>query len=608
MDSGQEIRLGTERALFLLAERRSETAFDDLLSYASEVCLSSTPQYLKEGEVSKYDTLPQELSLVQSLGARSLAALIETADGIHTPRPEDHKGYHVSELIEHPDGFSTKMNMRILENAERFGQALIDESFAILGKDANLWVEKLRTATTEQEEMEVIYWLDLRLATICERSRSESSAEDEAAHFYPPYRISPKFIGTYPKPNVQPSCLSASIIATSFLERAGMPTLHAGVMTPAADIGSHLLEDITRLVVSRHKDTPPENNDAASLYLAPLVSYYKKWQQRPLAQHGAVYTRLPATGWVQVDAYSDATHRVFNEEATQLDALEGQLKEWKDSVPNLEFSTALNPDRGMRVFGADYASLSALLATYEYDNDPELLQKIDGILKEIPDESYGAYLYDTCLPLLLDLKYREKGDTLQEAVFTETIKEAEKYEVNRTGGADSRLLRIFDNALRDFVRWGETPEEFIQLCRDDPHYRTRRARDLLTLPSMMAIYNAQLTAQTDRGFMHLSVDIGNPAMRIGLASLSDFSIYDDNPLPASFWTTHWPGTASVLENIENPPASMADWALVFNNLLWREMHPFTSSSNYDKVSSFLLAERGDKDYGSQEEGSGQADR
>src|SRR5690606_21858595 len=120
---------------------------------------------------------------------------------------------------------------------------------------------------------------------ISNKSRGNSSVEDESAHFYPPHRISPKFIGSYPTPNVQPSCLSASIIAASFFERAGKPVLHGGVTTPGNEAGTELLLYTLRKIAERNTGSTMQNTDPQLYALATTVKAASEWIKRPLAQH-----------------------------------------------------------------------------------------------------------------------------------------------------------------------------------------------------------------------------------------------------------------------------------------------------------------------------------
>lgn len=600
MDYEAEVARGTERALFLLSEKRGEAVFNDLLAYATDACLVHPPEYLAPTETSKYDDLSPEDKLVQRIGARSLATLLEMSDGLHGAIQDDSAKFHVSELLTAPRGFSDIANNRVLENAERFGQALINESFAILGKDAPLWVEKLQAAKTEDEEMAVINWLDHRIYSISNRGRSESSAEDEKEHFYPPYRISPKFTGNYPDIDVQPSCLSASIMATSFFQKAGKPTLHAGVTTPAHETGADLLVGMIQYISNRDKDTLYQGADIQAETLIPLARSSQVWRQRPLAQHGAVYTKL-SSGWVQFDAYNNATGRLFREENEHLNALYEKLTTWKDIVPNLEFSTAPLPNRDMQLVGVESGPLSFTLASFEYEDTAGLISRIDEALKTIPEESYNRYLYETCLMPLIDIQHFKSQNDEQKVSSLHVLEEAQQYTLQENGQYDSRMQRIFDKALQEFIRWKDTPEQFIERCATDPHYRARRAEDFLIIPSMMAVFNAQLSAQKDLGYGHLAVDIGNPAMRIGLTTLGDFARYDGHPLPAWFWITHQAGSVPIIENIDNPSSSLYDRAVLFNSLLWQQSHPFTSRHNYDKITSFLLDNRKDLSDGDEQE-------
>lgn len=590
MTEKDPVNKGTESAFFLLAQKRSELVFNELLEYATEACLSNPPAYLQPGEMSTYASPEVENQIIQNIGARGLSTVLELKEDIHPLRKEDSgKRFHMSDVVAMADRFSSETNLRVLENAERFGQALIDESFAILGKDAYAWAEKLKRSTSQEEDLEVMDWLDNRIVTIANKSRSESSTEDEEAHFFPPFRISPKFIGTFPNVEIQPSCLSTSIIATSFFERAGKPALHAGVTGPANETGSILLLETLKVVAKKEADSNDPGKEAQSRVLMPLAKASKDWINRPLAQHAAVYTKL-SSGWHQFDAYGGATEYLLDEENAHIEQLYTTLNEWRNVLPNLEFSTTVLPNIDMQILSSEFADLSFALTEYEYPDKESLVKKIAVALETIPDESYSYYLYDTCLKPLIDsdtYPVADPEDEEMKLIIRALFEKAEIFQPMSNGSYDSRLFRLFENALREHIRWGDSPEEFIERCRSDPEYRLRRAEDFLRVPAVMAIFNAQLIAQSDKGFSHLAIDIGNPAMRIGLSTLSDFALYDGYPLPASFWTTHWPGAVSVIENLNNPPTSTDDTNLLYNTLLSKIFHPFASSHNYDKISSFL---------------------
>lgn len=587
METTDPVVKGTEQALFLLTQKRSEAVFNDLLEYATDACLRNPPSYLLENEPSRYEATSTEDIIVQQLGARSLSTVLEIRDGLHAADRFEH--FHISELLEEPKYFSDSANIRILENAERFGQALIKESFAILGQDAHKWVNKLKNATTEDDEVKVINWLNARIQTICDRSRSSTSDEDEAAHFYPPYRISPKLIGSYPKPDVQPSCLSASIMAVGFFERAGKSVLHAGVTSPANNSATELLRFILNKV------------EAPGAQLARLRQATDNWVSRPLAQHGAVYVKL-SKNWAQFDPYGDATFILTDKEKAHLDAVQNNLSGWNNVLPNLEFSTSTTTDRDVALVTDDTALLALTLLEYAYPNTEEVVDTIAGKLEKIPRESYMSYLYDVTTRILLNSKYHnliKESDEEGVEQLQSALQQADTPALQKNGMYDSTLRAAFEKVVQKFVEWDEGLESFISRCTSDPAYRHRRAEDLLHIPQFMAIAIAQERVRNDRGYSHLSVDLGNPAMRVGLATLSDFALYDNYPLPASFWITHWPGAVSLIENLDNPPASRSDATLTFNGLLSKLVHPFTSTHNYDKVNSFLST------YGRREENGNQ---
>lgn len=593
MSSESDIQMGTERALFLLAEKRSEAVFNELLDYASETCLKNPPRFLQEGDTSQYDTGSTEDILIQKYGARALATLIEAAHGVHDEQKPDDK-FHVSELITSPMDFGTPSNNRILENVALFGQKLIDESLAVIGPDTAKWIDKLRHAATFEDELKVIVWLDERLQTICMKSRRESSEDDERTHFYPPFRISPKFIGEYPNIAVQPSCLSASIMTTAFFEKAGIRTLHCGVTTPGREVGNDLLMNTLGITQRRNDHIDYEGIHLRDDTLAPLLVGSVAWSQRPSAQHGAVYARL-SSGWWQVDSYGDATYLLSKQETEHLDTIHTDLDDWKHIVPNLEFASRTETNPHQQLLDADNAELIVTLALCEHTHEPELVRHISDALSTIPEESYISYLFENYLMPLLDAQYiKMLNDDDARVRFTSIIEESMQTYFNESFDTPLRLL--FESALNEFIRWKDSPEVFIKRCATDEQYRRRRAEDFMQITSVMAILGAKQSAIKSAGYAHLSVDIGNPAMRIGLATLSDFARYDEHPLPPSFWISHWPGSVSVQENIDNPPANDIDKVLLFNTALWHEAHPFTTMRNYDKITSFLSTTKKELDH------------
>lgn len=592
MERENPVSEGIEQALALFSEKTDLVAFDNLLSYATNACLDKKPEYLTLGEESKHEPKSQEHKVIHNAGARALRTLIEFELGHFDRHKDSHDTPHsprVNEALAEPYAFSGVADNRILENTERFGRALIDQSFAILGSGAETKAHELRNATTTEDQIAAIRWLSNRLTAMSKKDTLRTS-DDESQKFYPPYRLSPKIIGTYPNINVSPSCLASSIIATSFFEKANIPVLQASVNATAADGPGYYLSEA--LYAAQSQSITPGQREA----VGKLAEQTDAWIHRETARHAAVYIRLHDT-WMQFDPLLGATVVLSQEEYTaKLDKLKQTLDNWLPVMPNLELSLGLVSMGGF-MGSNEYCPLSAalLFSDKEPSSNPQAI--VDSVFDNLPDESSISHLYESFFIPILNNNYEM---TPESAI----VKSLELYEPDKQDEQEYLMYTLFEHCFRKYVLWESSWEEFTKRIAIDPEYKQRRIEDFLGLPTMVGILAAKRGADLrERASCHPNVDVGSPAMRVGMSVLSDFAQYDNHPLSINFWMKHWAGDAAVYESLHIPPENPYDAGLLFNNILLQAEGPVANMSNHDMIMEFLHTHDKGVINGNQEEGS-----
>jgi len=606
MSSERLLHHKTESALQRLGEMHAKIRFDELLEYATEVCLKSPPEYTPLPK----DSLNSETNLVASLGLRGLRSAIELSEGYiaieyfdseeEASKPEDINEFQqrvrmdlASPMI-YPETWSDSLDSDIIDKVRVFGERLISEALVVLGADVYIKVDELKNAQTVDEQMAVLNWLDRRLRKMTDVSDSSESDEPDR-HFYHPARLSPKFIGVYPEHTMRPTCLSVSIIAASFFEKAGLNVLHAGVnesgnektVSSGIFLTSMMLETYEKKY-DIHFSDPAKT--AINKLLGNLISTYK----REDAQHAATYVQLLDGRWGQFDPNYEATLLVEEKDSNkELSKTYSLLKEFETTAPGLEITTMLPGFMDAaeileNIFDKQVPTVTAGLR----DTAREVLTKLD-------DESAPQEIFNHCVEAF----YKFSVDSPNLEIFQKIALGVDI--ISRYSDKQESLIQnTFYLMFERYVLWGDSLEVFLNRIKTDESYLHNRIEDIVALPFMTAIAIAKSEAEeATPWYTHHKLDVGLPATRIGFAVLSDFAAYDDDSeIPDSFWMSYWAGNVSVMEHLQQKPFSDSAYNLTYTNAAYYDIHPFTSNKNYEIIKSFLAANREESTDGRSKQG------
>lgn len=594
LSGGREApRKNTEVEIFTneLRRKRDELLaplyFQELLEFAQDTCLSG-PEAPIPARVHSDESL-----IVAALGSRGLKTALEIeVEALEVPEStkqyENEENEATSERIfttaspiKFPDVFSGSVDYDILAAAENFGNQLIRESFKTLGHDAYEKADAFKNASSAEEQMEIILWLERRLRVMI-TEKGEPSDTPEQEHYHPA-QLSPKFIGVYPNNPIPPTCLSVSIIATSFFKRAGVKEiLHGDVVRTSiedAAVGAAVLVGVVR---DLSRSLGITISEPAQVSLNKMHEQVEDYLYRPAAHHAAVYARLIDGSWAQFDSnYRTSVHLEPSNYDSNLDEHWFALNGLAATAPNIELTAKL--------YGPDFLDIPSALYYVLEKHTPETIQAFRGAvrakLETLSDEPLGEAMYEIVSNYFFDSDESQPDELL--AFINNHLKE--QVVVDNSGYKEGFLRNVFYYVFEKYVLWNETPDIVQARLEDDPQYRERRIEDIVALPFLMSIvlskdYFINLFSEKTP---HRILELGRPEQRIGLAVLSDFASHTNSPLSASFWLSHWPGNVAAVENLERGSSSDAEDSILFNNLVYQSIHPLTSLRNKDIIQKFI---------------------
>lgn len=573
-----------EEALVERGLARAE--FRTLSGLVENICLSAP---LPEAKLRERDDTRK---LIDALGVRGLRAALELTVSEDTFRPiPDERAITGTSPMKWHDLFSLERDDEVIEWAERFGTQLLEESYAVLGPDADAQVVRFQQATTAEEQVTVMEWLSTRLRAIARDPADDidttGMTEDEAMSLglmYHPIRLSPKAIGIYPDIRIPPTCLGVSIINASFLQRCGADMMHAGVMASAHQQD---LEEVI-MVQGRAIEEIEKYAGRTDITEALMRKAYALRQNLLFDRgfHAAVYAKLCDGTWYQLDPnYQSSTRIKYEPDVERLDAVYGSLHDFQSSAPGLEIATLL-PD----------GSLSNGVRT-KYFNDnleltPEWRRRAIDILTDDNDEAWVQRVYEFALERLLaveaDSEYIEAMLMNIEAA-TDILMFDDDSERANIASQDNYVADVLYGMIEDYLLGSESIDALRKRCRRDASYLARKVDDLWAMAHL-----AHVTAASggydvlDLGGTHYAVELGLPAARIGMAVLSDFALYMRASLPASFWLTEWSST--VPATTANPVReSISSQRLLHNTIGWIRNKDLYYFADYDKIAETTAA-------------------
>lgn len=571
------LEVGTEDAIYAAEQKVALLRFDELVDLASEVCLKQPLDLVNKPEITQPETELTSRTLIDQLGARGLRAAIElTGDYIgEALAPSDTQDEDVIRLdtpIKYPYLWEDGLDRGVVDKATAFGEALIAQSFKVLGQDAYEKADQLKKAQTVDEQMAHIMWLHHRL-DILAHDGMEDVQSDPFRHLYNPIRLSPKALGTYPNQRTQPTCLGVSILATSFLQRAGLNVLNAGVNIsgnekPISMTFALALDMQSQL--QRYNLTIPEPVKKAVDTFAQLT---RLTLGKDDAQHVATYTQLIDGQWAQIDPNYDATYIIKETVSGESLTKSAQsLNDFKAVAPNLELSAVL----------PGFETSSELVLNIIDMQDPAIIDSMRSAAQDlfdgVNDVSPQAILDKIVMPFFT-VSHGNNSLKYSQDLLIETDED----------DGENIVEFFFHRSFQRYVLWGEQFDAFTSRMQRDPSYRAERIDDVMRLPFMIGMSIAKDESEGGTPwFNHFMVDLGLPAARIGMAVLSDFALYTESELPGSFWMRNWPGNVAVLEHLDLERAGKKGPESKYqtNNLNYYRLHPFTSTKNRGIINEF----------------------
>jgi len=546
----------------------AEPAFNELVEFASEVCLQAPGRVAYHEAKLREATKPPTADelLIRKIGVWGLRTAQEIADNSDSftfdtgERKEDL--IHPDSPITNPQWYDLELKPEVQRKIEAFGRSILDETFICLGDGGLDKAQELRqlydtmkdrgeTVTAETPEykaaLDVANWLMKRVLAIA--TVHEDINQDV---FYHPVRLSPKFLGQFPDVGTYPTCLGLSVLISSFCEKAGIPYLHAGVAHSSSDDNRGIYSTALSQTPAHAKKRGITIPDQIQEQLNAIHDENQEHMFEDRGYHAAALIELLPGLWLQADPnfHSNIVY--------PLDADEPDISSVYERV---KAYSELNPAFEMMIDGRmlPVTFLVELLFNKRSraQRRPEWIQNWLTTADSISFES----LADTFV------KHYFFGPTKSErtAYFQENVIEATS--LLKTDNPEFvhettwENLDYLDYQAQDVIRKYVFPDaphssslkRSIERCRTDPAYLARRVEDLQLAPLLyrLKIMSEILFPESTPGDMssgHAYMEVGMPAYRIGASILSDFAVYCGDPLPASFWTTYWPSQISITEH------------------------------------------------------------
>lgn len=553
-------------------ELQDPMRFDALLALATETCLRDPNTFTaKLAERAAQEAPTEETRVLQTMGLWGLREAVEIE---HTPmgaqlgsmlKNRDSRILDSTDIMGSPDNFSGARDPEITRKIAAFGSALIEEAFACLGKSAEEMVERYRTGDNEAK-VTVLNWLTKRIDNIQELGDTPFSQMSNKEYFYHPIRLSPKAIGEFPEINVSASCLGMTILATAFLAKAGVRTLHAGVARSsdqqariaAADAGGEAI-----YLASTAGITLP---DTVHFKLMQMALHNMRSVVHDNGYHAAVYAHLEDDEWLEIDLnYHKLGNTVPSNSHLPFHELWDTLAEYAAHEPGLE------------IMYSDDFSLESISDFLRNSVEARLgsmpdVDAWEAWLQEAPDSLHLEDVARAAIdPAFFRPLHEDETEAGRRALIWEGINCRQRLQSDEEPSfGDKFFSREAQDVLAQYVfstTQGDLAAELARSKVDAAHRRTLaeglRAAPILMYSRLMGKI-AEASLNNEYIWAHRSVEVGLPEYRIGAAVLSDFGVYCDNSLGARFWATYWPSHVVVTEHSAGKDASLRDQQVTSN--------------------------------------------
>lgn len=487
-----------------------------------------------------------ERALTAQFGAHALRVLLETQNGVEYNMGPD-GDMAPFDMVRSPDTFVDQEVPGVAEWALDFGDALLREAYKSLGADAEQKLIEYRNATTADEQMAVITWLDERMYAMREPARAAGGEDDYL--FYHPLRLSPKVIGSYPNTMMPPTCLGFSILATSFLYSAGAPTLHAGVIR--TDFQEDMIESSILSVRTANDITAMFNGNEPDIAWALRERGYGSYQDMidsDSGYHAVALTRLIDGRWAQVDPNFRSTQVVddtrYNERMT---TVYDQLEEFAPVAPLLELTTATSMNSLVKEWTDAYTSDIEISADH--------IEQLTAIFTDDDIESMPRRIYEVIYAMREWMHTNDDPENvvtgIRRTMDGDLFFGDENGDVDHLGETTPLGSQIYA-LISKFVLYEQDVADIKAHCRRDERFLQRRISDVAAIvASLQTLETGVLVDSSRTDVPHMAYEVGRPAPRVAMTVLSDFAaLMANDPLPPTFWHSTWPSLVPITEAAE----------------------------------------------------------
>lgn len=550
---------GEKNALLRQAERHFDRHnFQALLELASDVCL---PTPLIRENVQSVE-LDAEARLVNMLGAKGLSIALDAVaapDCGPTIPAIDERGRDVYlgtfSPLRQPEYFGIEGDLTIQQDIKSFGIALLSVAYESLGSDVNAQIAEFRSATTVEEQLQVLAWLEARINAMKSDDASDNTGSDGELTTYHPARLSPKLLGQYPTHNFDPTCLGISVLTASFIEQCDVEYLHSGAVELQRESAHRTVGKVAAVLAHNPKTSKFADNVIQRLQKHAEADFYSI--DKDPGFHGGTAVRLLDGSWFMIDP-NFGSHLLSEDMSEQLQGAYCDITGFGNKGITIE---RIVTDRDISLLDM----FSSAVITRDMESD------IDGVAA-IFDSSDEETLYSNLYQWATESAYRMLNiddPDLPKGAMARLTQMVLDQDIESCANESTILIEAFDEAFEAFFMWGESREATLKRLADDPAYRQRRMDDAQALPYLMLYCALTLSYELNEkhGQGYKSLELGDPAMRVGATVLSDFATYCGDDMSYTFWVSNWPSRVPISERYDDD-IEEHESGLARNNLLW----------------------------------------
>jgi hypothetical protein len=561
-----------------------------LISNVREICLSGDqpPSTAHRNDFQNSPPLPGR-GIQTALRPRIYAVEADLDCDDEPPRPYD------MVQVRFPNLFSESPNPDIIREIRNLGEDFLAEAWRVLGDDVAERIAEI--ANTPKSDSKFIQLIEKNIRFAITRLYEitlKNADPDTPPGYYHPARLSPKLIGRYPDTQLDPTCLSKTIIMASFLRQCGIETVFAGVMeskkdnlfTQARQAMESILDDIPLdCRSSAHEET--RHTIGRSMILADEVAW-------ALGYHAAVYAEVGDQQWMMIDPTYNQVRLMSASDNQAISRAQQDISDLYNQTAGLSLAVPLSAIKH------NYRD-EIIELNQECDIPYPTLDEIDEFLQnmndhEVPQQILRRFLKPCAAASLTSVGDSQLRQSVNDSILHDSNSDINEEKEEEDPGL-SLLSYIFSKLYND-------ASEFVQRCQIDESYRRARAKDILMFCHVMRLNFATAYAthmehelfygsdSTTESFNrasgeHVLIEVGEIAEQIGLSVINHFVGYCDTDISPKALLSYWTSDIAVIE-----PRALDQFDQTFSsaqsyNLGALVVRPFQYYCNSDIIHSVL---------------------